>query len=181
MTHCRVPPEPSVRARARNERFLFHSIGRCVRVRERESGRTQPTLGWGANSQNQGFGDQSSVKFQILNLVRSIRTVTRKQENVASACPQGWSPALVATQSKMHFCEDNFDLMMDIFNGPNLWHDVLSKEWFHSSSKLIGKFVSSSNSVPSDSAGTSEEGDALTAPATTARRLEKYMYITGLN
>ncbi|GBP27370.1 hypothetical protein EVAR_18847_1 [Eumeta japonica] len=36
MTHCRVPPEPSVRARARNERCLFHSIGRCVRVEERQ-------------------------------------------------------------------------------------------------------------------------------------------------
>ncbi|CAG4936009.1 unnamed protein product [Colias eurytheme] len=34
-------------------------------------------MGWGANGQNQGFEDQSSVKFQILNLVRSIRTVTR--------------------------------------------------------------------------------------------------------
>ncbi|KAI5643944.1 yos1-like domain-containing protein [Phthorimaea operculella] len=33
-------------------------------------------MGWGA-TQNQGFEDQSSVKFQILNLVRSIRTVTR--------------------------------------------------------------------------------------------------------
>ncbi|CAB3245018.1 unnamed protein product [Arctia plantaginis] len=34
-------------------------------------------MGWGATGQNQGFEDQSSVKFQILNLVRSIRTVTR--------------------------------------------------------------------------------------------------------
>ncbi|XP_073959915.1 immediate early response 3-interacting protein 1-like [Choristoneura fumiferana] len=34
-------------------------------------------MGWGAKSQNQGFEDQSTVKFQILNLVRSIRTVTR--------------------------------------------------------------------------------------------------------
>ncbi|XP_034833330.1 immediate early response 3-interacting protein 1 [Maniola hyperantus] len=34
-------------------------------------------MGWGANTQTQGFEDQSSVKFQILNLVRSIRTVTR--------------------------------------------------------------------------------------------------------
>ncbi|GBP70924.1 hypothetical protein EVAR_97771_1 [Eumeta japonica] len=42
MTHCRVPPEPSARARARNERFLFHSIGRCVRI-EGDSGRTQLT------------------------------------------------------------------------------------------------------------------------------------------
>ncbi|XP_049871756.1 immediate early response 3-interacting protein 1 [Pectinophora gossypiella] len=33
-------------------------------------------MGWGS-TQNQGFEDQSSVKFQILNLVRSIRTVTR--------------------------------------------------------------------------------------------------------
>ncbi|GBP70394.1 hypothetical protein EVAR_45661_1 [Eumeta japonica] len=36
MTHCRVPPEPSVQARARNERPLFHSMGRCVRVEERQ-------------------------------------------------------------------------------------------------------------------------------------------------
>ncbi|GBP65118.1 hypothetical protein EVAR_5264_1 [Eumeta japonica] len=49
MTHCRVPPEPSVRARARDKRLrgtigksvrlmthlsLIHSIGRCVRVEE---------------------------------------------------------------------------------------------------------------------------------------------------
>ncbi|KAJ0174931.1 hypothetical protein K1T71_009072 [Dendrolimus kikuchii] len=34
-------------------------------------------MGWGANNTNQGFEDQSSIKFQILNLVRSIRTVTR--------------------------------------------------------------------------------------------------------
>ncbi|KAG6453979.1 immediate early response 3-interacting protein 1 [Manduca sexta] len=34
-------------------------------------------MGWGANTPNQGFEDQSSIKFQILNLVRSIRTVTR--------------------------------------------------------------------------------------------------------
>ncbi|GBP27201.1 hypothetical protein EVAR_15974_1 [Eumeta japonica] len=36
MTHCLVPPEPSARARARNQRSLFHSIGRCVRVEERQ-------------------------------------------------------------------------------------------------------------------------------------------------
>ncbi|XP_028171164.1 immediate early response 3-interacting protein 1 isoform X2 [Ostrinia furnacalis] len=34
-------------------------------------------VGWGANHPNHGFEDQSSIKFQILNLVRSIRTVTR--------------------------------------------------------------------------------------------------------
>ncbi|CAH2087722.1 unnamed protein product [Euphydryas editha] len=34
-------------------------------------------MGWGANNRSQGFEDQSSIKFQILNLVRSIRTVTR--------------------------------------------------------------------------------------------------------
>ncbi|KAF9419914.1 hypothetical protein SFRURICE_012940 [Spodoptera frugiperda] len=34
-------------------------------------------MGWGSNNPNQGFEDQSTVKFQILNLVRSIRTVTR--------------------------------------------------------------------------------------------------------
>ncbi|GBP26525.1 hypothetical protein EVAR_86027_1 [Eumeta japonica] len=44
MTHCRVPPELSVRARARNERFLFDSIGRCVRVEERQRPHTTYTL-----------------------------------------------------------------------------------------------------------------------------------------
>ncbi|XP_026493165.1 immediate early response 3-interacting protein 1 [Nymphalis io] len=34
-------------------------------------------MGWGANNRNQGFEDQSSMKYQVLNLVRSIRTVTR--------------------------------------------------------------------------------------------------------
>ncbi|CAK1580767.1 unnamed protein product [Parnassius mnemosyne] len=34
-------------------------------------------MGWGSNVPNQGFEDHSSVKYQILNLVRSIRTVTR--------------------------------------------------------------------------------------------------------
>ncbi|GBP65531.1 hypothetical protein EVAR_98152_1 [Eumeta japonica] len=44
MTHCRVPPEPSVRARERNERSLFHSIGRCVRVEERQRPHTTYTV-----------------------------------------------------------------------------------------------------------------------------------------
>ncbi|GBP16858.1 hypothetical protein EVAR_13238_1 [Eumeta japonica] len=43
MTHCRVPPEPSVRARPRNERPLFHSIGRFVRVEERQQPHTTYT------------------------------------------------------------------------------------------------------------------------------------------
>ncbi|GBP67742.1 hypothetical protein EVAR_40513_1 [Eumeta japonica] len=43
MTHCRVPPEPSVRARARNERYLFHSIGRCVQEEERQRPHTTHT------------------------------------------------------------------------------------------------------------------------------------------
>ncbi|GBP37527.1 hypothetical protein EVAR_28779_1 [Eumeta japonica] len=43
MTHCRVPPEPSVRARARNERSLFHSIGQCVRIEERQRPHTTYT------------------------------------------------------------------------------------------------------------------------------------------
>ncbi|GBP41488.1 hypothetical protein EVAR_24406_1 [Eumeta japonica] len=43
MSHCRVPPEPSVRARAWNERSLFHSIGRCVRVEERQRPHTPYT------------------------------------------------------------------------------------------------------------------------------------------
>ncbi|XP_022129846.1 immediate early response 3-interacting protein 1 [Pieris rapae] len=34
-------------------------------------------MGWGTNRQQQGFEDQSTIKYQILNLVRSIRTVTR--------------------------------------------------------------------------------------------------------
>ncbi|GBP05294.1 hypothetical protein EVAR_76739_1 [Eumeta japonica] len=43
MSHCRVPPEPSVRARARNERSLFHSIDRCVREEERQRPHTTYT------------------------------------------------------------------------------------------------------------------------------------------
>uniref|UniRef100_A0A6M2DK33 Immediate early response 3-interacting protein 1 n=1 Tax=Xenopsylla cheopis TaxID=163159 RepID=A0A6M2DK33_XENCH len=34
-------------------------------------------VGWGANSAVQGFGEAPSVKYQIMNLIRSIRTVTR--------------------------------------------------------------------------------------------------------
>ncbi|XP_022184141.1 immediate early response 3-interacting protein 1 [Nilaparvata lugens] len=34
-------------------------------------------IGWGINSNVQGFGEPQSVKFQILNLIRSIRTVMR--------------------------------------------------------------------------------------------------------
>jgi predicted ferric reductase len=34
-------------------------------------------VGWGANQNIQGFGEQPSVKSQVLNLVRSIRTVMR--------------------------------------------------------------------------------------------------------
>ncbi|RZF35876.1 hypothetical protein LSTR_LSTR015412 [Laodelphax striatellus] len=35
-------------------------------------------IGWGVNSNVQGFGEPQSVKFQILNLIRSIRTVMRR-------------------------------------------------------------------------------------------------------
>ncbi|GBP62860.1 hypothetical protein EVAR_44715_1 [Eumeta japonica] len=38
-----VPPEPSVRARTQNVRSLFHSIGRCVRVEERQRPHTTYT------------------------------------------------------------------------------------------------------------------------------------------
>ncbi|XP_026461995.1 immediate early response 3-interacting protein 1-like [Ctenocephalides felis] len=34
-------------------------------------------VGWGANSAVQGFGEAPTVKFQVMNLIRSIRTVTR--------------------------------------------------------------------------------------------------------
>ncbi|GBP71602.1 hypothetical protein EVAR_10815_1 [Eumeta japonica] len=56
MIHCHVPPEPSVRARAwkteRHDRpkrsacdasISFHSIGRCIRVEERQRQRTTYT------------------------------------------------------------------------------------------------------------------------------------------
>ncbi|GBP35042.1 hypothetical protein EVAR_75245_1 [Eumeta japonica] len=43
MTHCRVPPEPSVRARAQIERSLCHSVDRCVRVEERQRPHTTYT------------------------------------------------------------------------------------------------------------------------------------------
>ncbi|GBP60728.1 hypothetical protein EVAR_47466_1 [Eumeta japonica] len=45
MTHCRVPSDSSVRARARNERSVFHSMGRCVRVEKRQRPHTYtPTV-----------------------------------------------------------------------------------------------------------------------------------------
>ncbi|XP_026288426.1 immediate early response 3-interacting protein 1 [Frankliniella occidentalis] len=34
-------------------------------------------MGWGANAQVQGFGEQPTVTAKLLNLVRSIRTVVR--------------------------------------------------------------------------------------------------------
>ncbi|GLV44176.1 uncharacterized protein CBL_12528 [Carabus blaptoides fortunei] len=34
-------------------------------------------IGWSSSSSVHGFGEQPSIKAQILNLVRSIRTVTR--------------------------------------------------------------------------------------------------------
>ncbi|XP_023717985.1 immediate early response 3-interacting protein 1 [Cryptotermes secundus] len=34
-------------------------------------------MGWGANQNIQGFGEQPSVRSQVFNLVRSIRTVMR--------------------------------------------------------------------------------------------------------
>ncbi|GBP51664.1 hypothetical protein EVAR_48287_1 [Eumeta japonica] len=58
MTHCRVPPEPSVRARARNESSLFHSIGRCVRVEERQRPHTTYTqlpTHWGCCAMGNGI------------------------------------------------------------------------------------------------------------------------------
>lgn len=37
------------------------------------------SVGWGANANVHGFGEQPTVKSQILNLVRSIRTVMRSE------------------------------------------------------------------------------------------------------
>ncbi|XP_019560029.1 immediate early response 3-interacting protein 1 [Aedes albopictus] len=34
-------------------------------------------FGWGASAQVQGFGEAPTVKAQVLNLVRSIRTVAK--------------------------------------------------------------------------------------------------------
>nr|CAD7393681.1 unnamed protein product [Timema cristinae] len=34
-------------------------------------------MGWGVNHNIQGFGEQPTIKSQVLHLVRSIRTVTR--------------------------------------------------------------------------------------------------------
>ncbi|XP_055707612.1 immediate early response 3-interacting protein 1 [Phlebotomus papatasi] len=34
-------------------------------------------IGWGANANVQGFGEPPTVKTQILNLIRSIRTVVK--------------------------------------------------------------------------------------------------------
>ncbi|XP_075227489.1 immediate early response 3-interacting protein 1-like isoform X3 [Lycorma delicatula] len=34
-------------------------------------------MGWGVSNTVQGFGEQPTVKHQILNLIRSIRTVMR--------------------------------------------------------------------------------------------------------
>jgi len=36
-------------------------------------------VGWGASSPNQGFGEPPTVKSQLLNLVRSIRTVAKSE------------------------------------------------------------------------------------------------------
>lgn len=37
------------------------------------------SVGWGANSQVQGFGEPPTMKHQMLNLVRSIRTVAKSE------------------------------------------------------------------------------------------------------
>ncbi|XP_055690607.1 immediate early response 3-interacting protein 1 [Lutzomyia longipalpis] len=34
-------------------------------------------IGWGANANVQGFGEPPTVKTQLLNLIRSIRTVVK--------------------------------------------------------------------------------------------------------
>ncbi|GAB0088555.1 Immediate early response 3-interacting protein 1 [Sergentomyia squamirostris] len=34
-------------------------------------------IGWGANANVQGFGEPPTVKTQVLNLIRSIRTVVK--------------------------------------------------------------------------------------------------------
>lgn len=39
------------------------------------------TVGWSSASAVHGFGESPSVKSQILNLIRSIRTVTRSKCN----------------------------------------------------------------------------------------------------
>ncbi|KAJ6641390.1 Immediate early response 3-interacting protein 1 [Pseudolycoriella hygida] len=37
-------------------------------------------VGWGASAQVQGFGEPASTKSQLLNLIRSIRTVAKSKE-----------------------------------------------------------------------------------------------------
>ncbi|GBP21282.1 hypothetical protein EVAR_11677_1 [Eumeta japonica] len=72
MTHCRVPPGPSVRARAWNERSFFHSMGRCVRVEERQRPHTTYTRfgAFGAVSRGCRAADNSRKNSSSQNLVR---------------------------------------------------------------------------------------------------------------
>ncbi|XP_060918133.1 immediate early response 3-interacting protein 1 [Labrus mixtus] len=44
-------------------------------------------IGWGADQRVGGFGDDPRIKAQVLNLIRSVRTVMRGQKSVF-LCPQ---------------------------------------------------------------------------------------------
>ena len=35
------------------------------------------TVGWGRDSRNEGFGDQSGVKYQLVSLITSVQTLLR--------------------------------------------------------------------------------------------------------
>lgn len=39
----------------------------------------QILVGWGASAQVQGFGEPANTKSQLLNLIRSIRTVAKSE------------------------------------------------------------------------------------------------------
>ncbi|GBP47598.1 hypothetical protein EVAR_30312_1 [Eumeta japonica] len=85
MTHCRVPSEPSARARARNERSLFHSIGRWSE-QKRDSGRTQPTNEKSNEDADKPTEEQAATKIQAAFRGHKTRkTMSMKAQNKAQS------------------------------------------------------------------------------------------------
>ncbi|GBP08397.1 hypothetical protein EVAR_77104_1 [Eumeta japonica] len=86
MTHCRVPLVPSVRARARNKRSLFHSIGRCVRVEEKQRPHTTYTFKFQALQPGIKRASQSThLSSGVNKTLHIVASGTRRKQGVGGA------------------------------------------------------------------------------------------------
>ncbi|XP_023231493.1 immediate early response 3-interacting protein 1 [Centruroides vittatus] len=57
---------------------LFEAILLCVNaIAVLHEERFLAKVGWGKDQANRGFGDEQGIKYQLINLIHSVRTVMR--------------------------------------------------------------------------------------------------------